>query len=127
MVDITIYLFTVNDGPVPSLQLQGLIKNTMQAAAKPPQITVKDYGKQLNVVAKGIVNKIQAELQSKGINPVDAKTITAREAKVIVDTIQKYINLPGRNKAGAEVIKKDVASLMAKVDAEAREARNVDL
>lgn len=121
------YLFTVNDGPVPSLQLQGLIKNTMQAAAKPPQITVKDYGKQLNVVAKGIVNKIQAELQSRGINPIDAKTITAREAKVIVDTIQKYINLPGRNKAGAEVIKKDVASLMSKVDAEAREARNVDL
>ncbi len=124
------YLFTYNDGPtqvLPKLQLINAVKRTMQAQPKSPRISVEDYGKLLSKQANGIVEKIKAELLSKDINPMEAKTITAKDAKVIVDTIQKYINLPGRNKNGAALIKTNVAELMSKVEAEGREARNVDL
>ena len=116
-MDLLIYL----------LQLVNAVKRTMQAQPKSPRISVEDYGKLLGKQANGIVEKIKAELLSKGINPMEAKTITARDAKVIVDTMQKYINLPGRNKSDAALIKTNVAELMSKVEAEGREARNVDL
>jgi hypothetical protein len=122
------YLFTDIGTTSPKLALVNAIKNSMQAQPKSSMVSVNDYGKMLTKEAFRITDKvIVPELQANGIDPLMSKTITAREAKIIVDTIQKHLKLQARNSNAAATIKRDVASLMSKVDAEAREARNVDL
>jgi hypothetical protein len=122
------FLFTNNPKKAaPELQLKSAIKRTMIAPPKPANMTMDDYS---TIVMGGEANRkvktILSVLQSKGIN-YEAKTLTVKEVKEIVDTIQSVLQLPGRNKQTSAEIKRDVAALLVKVDATGREARNIDI
>ena len=99
----------------------------MIAPPKPANMTMDDYStKVMGGEANRKVKTILSVLQSKGIN-YEAKTLTAKQVKEIVDTIQSVLQLPGRNKQAAITIKRDVAALLVKVDATGRDALNIDV
>jgi len=118
------YMFELNKDGVPNLK--GAIKRTMASQPKPSDMSVSDYSKAQGKQAGALLKRIQVEIKGRGVD-VSSSTITAAQAQIIVKTITKHLELSKRNTAGATIIKKDVSSLMAAVDKEAREARNIDL
>ena len=109
--------------PKTKLNLVNSFNKTLSARVKSPRETTDQYQDSINDASKKLVRGVLSEVKSKGID-INAKFIYAKDAKVLVEILVKYLKLAERNQAGAAIIKKDKAELMKLVN---KEVLNIDL